>query len=549
MTQVSHPPIPRRIGRYEILLPIASGGMGAVYLAKSRGVRGFERLVAVKVMHAHLRDEKDFAQDLVEEAKLAGRIQHPNVVSVLDVGDDPFGVFLVMDYVEGDTLAGLLRARRVDGDAVIIPPRIGLKILVDSLHGLHAAHELQDETGQPLGLVHRDFSPQNILIGVDGVSRLTDFGVAKASSRLTHTRTGLVKGKVHYMSPEQAKSEPLDRRSDVWAAGVIAWEILSGKRLYRDRGETAVLLQLVSALPPRLRRVSPDLPRVLEEAVARALSLGVEGRWSTAKQLSEALVRGADVMGGLASVEEVGAYVKEVAAEGLERRRQQLRGVMKLHEELASIEQQASEDNRRRAELPTPPMGHVAVEADGMPRASQSEAITQTVGEPMNEVTGTPQAIDVRERRAQRPWRSYALALLAVALLGGVLVYRQVEGGSSALLSDGMPQAPVLPPVPEPSASSAAPLEIELIADAEVRELWVGERRVILSPPSKSFQLKLAEGEREATLTAVSLDGRRAEVSIDPGTSRIEVSFPARAPIRPVPKKRTAPLASSPYER
>src|SRR5215472_6678239 len=152
--------LPDRIGRYEILLPLASGGMGTVYLARARGVGGFEREVAVKLLHAHLRDAPGSGLELIEEAKLAVRIRHPNVVPMLDVGDDPLGMFLVMDYIEGDTLSGLQRRAAAAGDA--LPIRISLRVLIDALAGLHAAHELKDEASNPLGLVHRDFSPQNI---------------------------------------------------------------------------------------------------------------------------------------------------------------------------------------------------------------------------------------------------------------------------------------------------------------------------------------------------------------------------------------------------
>jgi eukaryotic-like serine/threonine-protein kinase len=318
-------PAPRRIGRYEILLPIASGGMGTVYLAKSRGVGGFEREVALKVMHPHLREEAEFASDLVEEAKLAGRIKHPNVVPVLDVGEDPHGVFMVMEYVEGDSLAGLWRARKKSDDEVVMPAPVGLRILCDALAGLHAAHELRDEEGVPLGLVHRDFSPQNVLVGADGTSRLTDFGVAKASSRLSSTRTGFVKGKVNYMAPEQAKSEELDRRTDLWAAGVIAWELLAGRRLYRERNEMTVLLQLVSETPPRLRRVRPDLPAEIEAAVARALHPILASRTPTARELADELASTATRIGGVASADEVAAYVAETSGKNLAARREQLR--------------------------------------------------------------------------------------------------------------------------------------------------------------------------------------------------------------------------------
>ncbi|HEY6459439.1 MAG TPA: serine/threonine-protein kinase, partial [Polyangiaceae bacterium] len=245
--------VPDLVGRYEILLPIASGGMATVYLARAVGTGGFSTEVALKLTHAHLRTSTEFTNDLVEEAKLASRIRHRNVVAIIDVGDDPQGVYLAMEYVEGDTLAGIFRAKPR------IPQPLGVRILLDSLAGLHAAHELRDEGGQLVGLVHRDFTPQNILVGIDGVARLADFGIAKAATRLGHTRTGIVKGKIPYMAPEQAHGVVLDRRCDVWAAGIVAWELFAERRLYRNDDDVSTLLRVATERPPLLRTVVPDL--------------------------------------------------------------------------------------------------------------------------------------------------------------------------------------------------------------------------------------------------------------------------------------------------
>src|SRR5262245_38036654 len=162
-------PFPERVGRYELLLPIGSGGMASVYLARVRGVGGFERDVALKLLHAHLQEIPEFATELIDEAKIASGVRHPNVVQVVDVGDDPNGIYLVMEYIEGDTLSGLSRTATAEGDP--LPFRIGVRILCDALAGLHAAHELRDAEGQLAALVHRDFSPQNILVGIDGAAR------------------------------------------------------------------------------------------------------------------------------------------------------------------------------------------------------------------------------------------------------------------------------------------------------------------------------------------------------------------------------------------
>ena len=260
---------PERVGRYEILLPIAKGGMATVYLARAEGHGGFDRYVALKLTLPHLREDPDFAAHLVDEAKLVAHIRHTHVVPVLDVGEDALGVFLVMEYVAGDSLSGLIRlASKTDTP---LPARVALRILVDALDGLHAAHEHRDEDGGPLDVVHRDFSPQNILVGTDGVARLADFGIAKAASRASTTAAGTIKGKMRYLSPEQARGAPLDRRCDLWAAGVVAWEILCGRRLNTGKSDAQAILATFDEVP-RVRSIVPDAPQAIDDSDREALA-------------------------------------------------------------------------------------------------------------------------------------------------------------------------------------------------------------------------------------------------------------------------------------
>jgi serine/threonine-protein kinase len=281
---VAEPPAPDRIGRYEVLLRIASGGMGTVYLARSLGVEGFERPFAIKLLH-----DPALAHDVIEEARVAVRLRHPNVVPLLEIGaEDPLGTYLVMEYVDGDSLSGLRRAGRAQNRPMPLP--IGMRILVDALNGLHATHELCDEGGHPFNLVHRDFSPQDILVGTDGVTRLASFGIAQARSSLGRGQAGQVTGKIEYMSPEQVGGFPVDRRSDVWAAGIVAWELLAGQRLYRkDEPESALLHTIVTAEPPLLRSVAPGVALELELVVASALKMDPEQRTMTAAVLARDL--------------------------------------------------------------------------------------------------------------------------------------------------------------------------------------------------------------------------------------------------------------------
>jgi serine/threonine-protein kinase len=314
-------PVSLAQGRYEVLLPIAKGGMATVFLGRMSSVGGFERDVAVKLPHPHLLKSEGFREDFVEEAKLAAQIRHPNVVATLDVGQTADGVFMVMEYVEGESLRGLRRVAWANEER--LPTRIGLAILLDGLEGLHAAHELRSRDGEPLGLVHRDFSPHNILVGTDGIGRLADFGIAKAASRLGDTATGLVKGKLPYLAPEQARGLKLDRRADVWAAGVLAWEIATGQRMYSRVDEVAHLARLVSKTPPRARTVAREVSYDLDEAIAGALTLERDQRYSTAEEFALALRAALPSQFDLALPVERGAYVEQQVGDQIELRRSQ----------------------------------------------------------------------------------------------------------------------------------------------------------------------------------------------------------------------------------
>ncbi len=307
-----------RLGRYEILGEIASGGMATVFLARAVGAGGFSRLMAIKRLHPHLETDDDFVRMFLDEARLAARIRHPNVVATLDV-EDHDGLYIVMEYIEGVTLQQLARSAQRVGERVPIP--VAARIALDILAGLNAAHELRDEHDQFLNLVHRDVSPQNVLLGTDGAARLTDFGIAKAASRLSMTRDGQLKGKISYMAPEQTRRGEVDRRADVFAMGIVVWEVLAGRRLFSGETDVEVLNQLLFEPIPRLKDHAPTLPSMLEQTVMRALERDPAARYASASQFGDALDRATRMLGGPANHRVVAAFIQKVAGERIARER------------------------------------------------------------------------------------------------------------------------------------------------------------------------------------------------------------------------------------
>lgn len=304
------------IGDYRLICFIASGGMGAVYLCRRNGHGGFHRLFALKRVHAHLVEDESFTQMLLDEARLAARLHHPNVVSIVDIGQFKGRHHLVMDYVEGCTLAQLLKRSTARPHQLIVP------IVIDMLQGLHAAHTLTDDAGRPLHLVHRDVSPQNVLIGVDGVARLTDFGIAKAEERMTQTAAGVRKGKLEFMSPEQAMNDSdVDRRSDIFSAGVLLWNALTGRRLFRSTSPSETMHNVLSRTVPPPSRMLGGLSPVFDPIVLRALQRDRDARYASAGEMAAALRTAALSIGALEPAEAVGQWVSRTFEAELKERR------------------------------------------------------------------------------------------------------------------------------------------------------------------------------------------------------------------------------------
>jgi serine/threonine protein kinase len=274
------------LGRYELLLPVAAGGMAMVWAARLKGSRGFHKIVAVKTMLPKLSEDAQFEKMFLDEATLASQIHHPNVVEVLDLGEQNGVLFIAMEWVDGVPLNQLMKASKGTG----IPGPVAIHIITNAAEGLHSAHELKDDEGRMVGLVHRDVSPQNILVGFDGFTKMLDFGLAKATMLGDGaTRAGQLKGKISYMAPEQVRGDSLDRRADIFALGVVLYAVSTGKHPFRRESEGATLFTISSPdpapAPSRFMQYPPELEAVLMKSIAK----DPDRRYGTALEFARAL--------------------------------------------------------------------------------------------------------------------------------------------------------------------------------------------------------------------------------------------------------------------
>jgi len=304
-----------RFGRYSLLYRFAAGGMANLYAAKLTGTDGFSKTVAIKMMHSHLASDPEFVKMFIDEARLASRISHPNVVQTLELGRVKQTHYIAMEYVEGESVRALLQRARP-------PIPCGVQIAIDVASGLHAAHELRDAQGLPLDVVHRDVSPDNILISYDGAVKIVDFGVARARDSLHSTSAGSLKGKFSYMAPEQATAAPVDRRVDVFALGIVLYELTTCRRLFRRPTDAETIQAVIAAdVPPPSSRVE-GYPEELERIVMTALSRRPDGRFRTTLELQAALEGYLVRSGDLPAPSALGRMMREVFADRINRRQE-----------------------------------------------------------------------------------------------------------------------------------------------------------------------------------------------------------------------------------
>ena len=367
--------------RYELLFQYAQGGMASVWAARVKGKHGFEKIVAVKTILPHVARETAFRSMFVDEARIASRIRHPNVADLDDLGEENDTLYMVLEWIDGDSWFRLHRAVRRHGQE--FPLAMLLRIAADACAGLHAAHELRDEQGRLLQVVHRDVSPQNILISTSGMVKVIDFGVAKASARLSEsTKTGFLKGKVEYVSPEQALQQKVDRRADLWAIGTILYEYLTDRLPFEEANEYATLKAIASGKPPR--PLPPTVPEAVAAIVMRALS-PADQRFATGLEMQRALEAAMPEPVGPA---EIAAFVRRNMSDRISARHRDLARAISESDARAGLIAPLPE---RRQRMPTlPPEAMPVLEKSSTSRSFTSEPKTTGTIEAPTQVRPAP---------------------------------------------------------------------------------------------------------------------------------------------------------------
>ena len=301
-------------GRYRLLATLGRGGMADVYLGAAAGPAGFNKLVVIKRLR-NGTDDPSLVEMFLDEARLAARLNHPNIVHTYEVDESSEGYLLVMEYLEGQSLRRLAKGLRVrDGG---VDPVLAAYLVGEVLEGLHYVHEIRDYDGSPLGIVHRDISPQNIFVTYDGTVKVLDFGIAKGALNVTDTQSGVLKGKVSYMAPEQVNAAPVDRRADIFSAGVVLWELLTGEKLFKGDMVEALRSVMSAPIAPPSSLV-PDIPPELDAIVVTALARAPEERFDTALAMSKALADFVRNSGRVIRREQLAARMQELFGEARE---------------------------------------------------------------------------------------------------------------------------------------------------------------------------------------------------------------------------------------
>jgi serine/threonine-protein kinase len=492
------------LGKYELVATIGKGGMASVILARTRGPAGFEKLVVIKVIHPHMAQDAGAIAMLLDEAKLAALIDHPNVVHTYELGEAHGTFYIVMEYLAGESFHQVIR-RACGERALTLHPHLAGRIVSDACEGLHAAHELVDFQGRGRGIVHRDVSPGNIVVLYSGAVKVVDFGIAKAHGRVTNTGDGDIKGKFGYMSPEQINNEPMDRRSDVFALGVVLWESLAMRRLFYNDSVAATLMQILNGkrVPPSQHQ--PGVPRALDEIALKALAPDPRDRFQSAAQMKQAIDDA--IWLSRMGVTEIQQYMTALFADRIEKRRTLIARAT-AHEPLTHILETLAADTSTVVPLPAA----TAVRIGTPPPI----ALADLVELPDSGAQPTIELPPPAPRRPATRSRAPLVIFVGIAALAGV-----TAGVVGYGLDDELPtrRAAVVAPSEPTVRPTAQPIEHEdpfvppvvppvVVADAAVAEA------IVPAVDDKLAQDKLDKEQRERRRKRRE---RSAEQPDDPG--------------------------------
>ncbi len=413
------------LGKYQLVKRIAVGGMSEIFLATQGGLDGFERAVVVKCIREDLDTENEVKDMFLDEARIAACLNHPNIVHLYDVGRDGEIAYLAMEYIFGrDLLVLASRARALHLD---IPIRVIVKIMCDALAGLHYAHQVARYEEKPLAVIHRDVSPQNILVSFDGVTKMLDFGIAKASTRLSQTRAGVLKGKYAYMSPEQVRGKDLDHRSDQFSLAVVFYEILSGTRLFQRETDYSTMKAVDACDVPPLQMLRKDVPRRLARVLQKAMRKNPKKRFTSAKEMERSLHRMLKGS-GLEQSEKVSVFIRLVFAADLTARDQAIREATDRERELilSTGFEMLNECDTQINSAPEAPLANQRFEQILLERQASSTKIQvqPLAGQSGGTAATAPQQAALAEETGEHrlplkaDWRSLVLLAAIVAVVG-----------------------------------------------------------------------------------------------------------------------------------
>jgi serine/threonine protein kinase len=439
------------LGRYELLLPIAKGGMASVWAARLRGTRGFQKMVAIKTMLPGLVDDPHFERMFLDEASLASQVRHPHVIEIMDLGEVDRILYLVMEWVDGEPLNIIMKYAATRGG---IPLAIAVSIAAQACRGLHAAHELRDENGTLVGLVHRDVSPQNVLLTYEGVVKVVDFGVAKATSRASNeTEAGQLKGKIAYMSPEQLRGERIDRRTDVFAMGILLYMMTTGTHPFRGDDQAQTIRRISSdELVTAPSAIVPGYPAGLEAVVMQSLAKDASKRYPTANDMLIGLTRALPPSMRPSTDEEVAEFLRALLPDRLEKRKIAIKGA------LEAADRREAGKSVPRISNPDAPPDEPATVLEGLVSSREmtpsAEGHTSLPGATTREAIALPRDSRRAPRRSVLSMGLSAALVIAVGAIVALLLSRRVQPPASVVSSQPTVPTPVtLTREPLPTAS------------------------------------------------------------------------------------------------